>query len=225
MINTKCLILNKITLKKRITILGFVLCFGLLNAQQHGTVSLNAYGGYTLKETVPFDLVEIKVSDGIQWGAGLEYFLSRSTSLELKYNRLDTDFSTSYINSGVRTPVSTSGSLSYILFGGNGYYIQSEDSKSIPFIGASLGVGIVDSQKTSSDTSFAWDVRAGVKFKTGGPVSVKLQAYVQSILSTYGTDYWYYWGIYYPVPDYHRILQFGVGTVLSYDFNRRENTN
>src|SRR5262245_42799012 len=136
-------------MKKIFITLGVIFMVGISTAQE-GMVSVNLYGGYNFKETVPFDLAAFVVSDGMKYGVGLEYFLSRSTSLKLKYNRMETDFSTSFLdrNDGVRKSGSSNGSLSYVLFGANGYFIQMEDSKVIPFVGASLGIGIVDSENS-----------------------------------------------------------------------------
>lgn len=205
-------------MKKLIGLFSFALFSTAIFAQEEGTITLNAFGGYTLKERVPFDYADIDVKDGFQYGGSLEYYLSPASSVELKYNRMDTEFSTNSIISNAQLP-NIKSSLNFILLGGNYYLAESRNQKAVPFIGGALGLGIIDGPEISSSSHFSWDLKAGVKIKTSGPVSVKLQAYLQSMVSTYGYDYyWSWWGPVY-LSDYHRVLQFGLGGVLSYDLN------
>lgn len=205
-------------MKKIIMFCTLTLSIFTMKAQEEGTVSVFFNGGYTFDETIPYDFTDLEVAGGFQWGGGLEYFVDKDVSIDLKYTRLDTDFSARIpVGNGVN--VTDSGSMQYYLFGGTKYF--NSGSKAVPYFGGSIGVGIMDSEDFSAQTGFAWDIKAGVKIKTDGPVSVKLQAYLQSILSTNGSDYWYYWGYAYSVPDYHRALSFGLGAVLAYDFKAK----
>jgi len=199
----------------------FLVLFGAssIQAQGAGTVTLFANAGYTLEETVPYDFGDLKIKDGLQWGGGLEYFLSKYNSVEFKYNRMDSDFTFSGYFDGQDRFGSGSGSVQTYLLGYNNYFYKG-DSKAVPFIGASLGLGIADAPDISAETGFAWDIRVGVKMKGSGPVSLKLQAYLQSMLTTAGYDYWYYYGYPYAVADYSRILQFGFGAVIGFDVNK-----
>lgn len=208
-------------MKKTTILLGlfFGLCVFQTNAQEQGTISLFANANYNFEETVPYDYADLNIKDGLQWGGGLEYYLNNYSSVELKYNRMDTDFAVKGFYNGDSRYGASKGSLQYYLLGYTGYF--NKGSKAVPFLGASVGLGIADTPDFSAETGFAWDLRAGVKMKTGGPVTVKLQAYLQSMLTTAGTDYYYYWGYVYAYPEYHRILQFGFGAVLNYDFKSR----
>jgi hypothetical protein len=205
-----------LTLLTAITIIGFS-----ANAQSKGVFSLNGYASYNFMERVPFDAFHADVQGGFQWGAGLEYFVQRNKSIELKYLRMDT-----------RTPLygplgvqlnkdNDKAALNYILLGGNNYFARHAGDKVIPFVGADIGVGIAEGPVNNSGAKFAWGAKAGVKILTSASVSFKLQAYVQSMVSTFGYDYWYYpgWGS-YAVPDYATIFQFGLGGAICFDFNK-----
>jgi hypothetical protein len=203
-------------------IIALLVLFGAssLQAQQGGTISLFANAGYTLEETVPYDFGDLKIKDGLQWGGGLEYYLSQYNSVEFKYNRFDSDFSFSGYFDGDYIADGGSGSIQTYMLGYNNYFIKNGGQKAVPFIGGSVGLGIADSPDISAETGFAWDIRVGVKMKTAGPVSVKLQAYLQSMLTQAGYDYWNYYGYTYAVPEYARILQFGFGAVIGFDVKK-----
>jgi hypothetical protein len=114
------------------------------------------------------------------------------------------------------------GSINYILLGGNSYFGNDPKAKAMPYFGAGLGVGILALKEGSSETHFAWDAKLGVKIKTASAVSVNLHAYVQSIISAVGYDYYYYpgWGT-AAFTDYASIFQFGLGGALSFNFKKK----
>lgn len=186
---------------------------------QKGKFSINAPLGYTFKERVPLDASYADVSDGFQYGVGLEYFTSPSKSFELSYNRVDVDFPL-YGPAG-KLLADGSGSVNYILLGGNSYFGKSYDAKAQPFFGGGLGVGIVSGNDESA-TKFAWNIKTGVKINTGKAVSFKLNAYLQSVISTFGYDYWSTWYGPIAVPDYATLLQFGLGGAICLDFPKKK---
>ena len=120
------------------------LCISSTQAQT-GTLSANLYGGYTFKERVNFDAAYTTVQDGFQWGVGLEYFTSYRTSVELKYMRMDTRFPLFGPQGAQLNTGKDDGSLQYILLGGNQYFPRT-GSAIAPFIGGSLGIGILGGQ-------------------------------------------------------------------------------
>jgi hypothetical protein len=94
------------------------------------------------------------------------------------------------------------------------------DAKIDPYAGLGLGVGVLGANDMTV-TKFAWDARLGVKIKTPSVVSLKVEAYMQSIVSTFGSDIWYgYYGGVYAVPDYVTLWQFGFTGILCFDFKR-----
>lgn len=207
-------------MKKIAIVAVMILGIGSVDAQQHGDITVFANAGYTMEETVPYDFGDLNIKDGLQWGGGLEYYLSSYNSVELKYNRMDTDFAFSGIFNGQNLYQGGTGSIQSYMIGYNNYFTKGGSSNATPFIGASVGLGIADAPDISAETGFAWDVKIGLKMKPAGPVSIKLQAYLQSMLTQAGYDYWNYYGYTYTVPQYARILQFGFGAVVGFDTSK-----
>ena len=207
----------------------FLLTAGAANAQTANSFLLNLYGGYTFSDRVDFDSSYGKVEDGFEYGLGLEYFIMDNASIELKYNRLDTHmplYTKGYIANGNIPPGTQvnagddKGAINYILADYT-YYFGSSSQKALPFLGAGLGVAILESPKSGSGTYFAWEIKGGVKVKTNSPLSINLHAYLQSMSAAVGYDYYwdYYWGP-VAVTDYASTFQFGLGASLSYDFSK-----
>lgn len=201
-------------------VLLFVITCTSISLAQKGNFGLNVTGGYTFKDRVKFDAAYADVSDGFQYGGSLEYFTGNAQSLELSYQRVGVDFPL-YLGNG--TKISTgdeSGSVNYILIGGNSYFGNTPDAKTQPFFGAGAGIGILNGGGESA-TKFAWNIKTGVKINTGKAVSFKLNAYLQSVISTFGTDYWNTWYGVVAVPDYATLLQFGLGGAIYFDFKKK----
>ena len=104
-------------MKKTIALLGALLSFCAISAQETGTVSLFANANYNFEETVPYDLADLKIKDGLQWGGGVEYFFDRINAIEFKYNRMDTDFAVKGFLNGQSKYETSSGSLQYYMLG------------------------------------------------------------------------------------------------------------
>ncbi len=192
-----------------------------IQAQSPQSFTLNVYGGYNFQDKVNFDAAYANVNDGFQYGGGLEYFVQRNQSIELKYLRHDTKFPL-YIPGGVQVnKTNDKGALNYILLGGNYYFANSTQAKAIPFFSGSVGIGIIEGQNNSA-TKFAWDIKGGVKILASPSFSFKLQAYLQSIISTFGSDYWVTaGGAVVSVADYASIFQFGLGGAICFDFKKK----
>ncbi len=215
---------------KKYHLLVAVFFFSLtLSAQSAHSFLLNLYGGYTFSDRVDFDSSYGKVEDGFEYGLGLEYFIMDNASIELKYNRLDTSmplYTKVPLNNGSIPPGTQvnagddKGAINYILADYT-YYFGSSSQKALPFLGAGLGVAILETPKSGSGTYFAWEIKGGVKIKTDSPLSINLHAYLQSMSAAVGYDYYwdYYWGP-VAVTDYASTFQFGLGASLSYDFSK-----
>ncbi len=203
---------------KFIFVIALLFTVSIVNAQSPKSISLNVYGGYTFQDRVMLDGFYVDVQDGFEYGGGLEYFVQRNKSIELKYLRMDTKFplygpGNTQLNNG-----KDAGALNFVLLGGNNYFARTTDQKLIPYTGIALGVGWADGPEQSSGAKFAWDAKLGVKIMTSSAVSFKLHAYVQSMISAFGTDYWYYpgWGT-VAVQDYAHVFQFGLGGAIVFD--------
>jgi hypothetical protein len=200
-----------------LTLIAFLFSLGMI-AQDKGSIVLDVYGNYTFSDRVEFDYGHATVNDGFEYGVGLEFFLQKSTSLELKYLRIDTAMpfygtAGAQLNSG-----DDKGAINYILLDGN-YYFEN-GGKAVPYLGGGIGMGIVETPQSGSDTNFAWEIKGGVKIKTASIVSISLQASLQSIVAAAGTDT--YWGYYGPVAvtDYAHVYQFGLGAVIGFNFKK-----
>ena len=206
-------------MKKLLLITGLFLSTLSTYAQHQGDVGLNLYGGYTFQDKIYADKGYVTIKDNFQYGAGLEFYLRPTNSIEVKYLRMDTKTPVSDRN-GNQFPSSIgfdSSAINYALIGGNNYFRSSNPSL-IPFIGFDLGVGWVSGDQ-STGGKFAWDVKGGVKIQATDVVAVKLQAYFQTIWATYGSTGVFYpgWGtIYYP--NDASLYQFGLGAAIEFDF-------
>jgi hypothetical protein len=185
-------------------------------AQDKGSVVLDVYGNYTFSDRVNFDYGHATIEDGFQYGIGLEFFPQTSTSVELKYLRIDTGLPLYYENGNQVNPGDDKGAINYVLLGGNHYF--DKGTKATPYLGGGIGIGIVETPQQGSDTNFAWEIKGGVKIKTASVVSVSLQASLQSMAAAVGTDtYWGYWGP-VAVTDYAYSYQFGLGAIIGFNF-------
>lgn len=205
------------TMKKSVALFAILLFSFVVKAQDRGSILLKAYGGYTFSDKVEFDRGYIDVGEGFQWGGGLEFFVQSSSSIEVKYVTMSTSFSANaYPNFGEAVQNhEDDGSIGYLLADFTHYF--DTGGKVTPYLGGGLGWGFVSVPNSNAD-GFAWDLKVGAKIKTGSAFSVNLEAYLQSMSEAVGTDYYYYWGYYYPITDYAATLQFGLGLVLCYDF-------
>jgi opacity protein-like surface antigen len=208
-------------MKKSLIIILILFSGTYVKAQSPGNIRFNAYGSYNFNERVPIDAFYTDVQGGFQWGAGLEYFVRRNKSLELKYLRMDTktplfrNINGEQVNKG-----NDDAAFNYIMLAGNNYF--GGNGKITPFAGIGLGVGWAEGNTNSSGAKFVWDAKLGVHIATESAVSFKVQAYVQSMISAFGTDFWYYpgWGT-YAVADYARVFQFGLGGAVCFDFKKK----
>lgn len=191
----------------------------VVKAQEPHSVTLNVYGGYTFKDKVNLDNYYAYVGDGFQYGGGLEFFAQRNKSIELKYLRMDTD---TELYGALNAPLNKGyekTAINYIMIGGNNYI--ETDSKVMPFFGADLGVGIISGENNSA-TKFAWDAKLGIKIQSNSKMTIKLNTYVQSIISTFGSDYWVTGGgAVVSYPNYATLFQFGLGGAICFDFRKK----
>jgi opacity protein-like surface antigen len=194
-------------------VIAFLFSAGI-TAQDRGSVVLDVYGSYIFSDKVNFDYGNINIGDGFQYGAGFEFFPQKSSSVEIKYLRIDSNMKVDV--PGTVNDREGNGAINYILLGGNHYF--DNGGNAVPYLGGGLGMGIVEGPFGGSDTNFAWEIKGGVKIKTASVVSVSLQASLQSMIAPAGTDtYWGYWGP-VAVQDYAYSYQFGLGAVIGFNF-------
>jgi opacity protein-like surface antigen len=197
----------------RLLLIALLFSAGMM-AQDRGSVVLDVHGSYTFSNNVNFDYGHIKIGDGITYGAGLEFFPQKSSSIELKYLRLDTSMKIDVPIAG--GDVDGDGAFNYILIGGNHYFDNGNNA--VPYLGGGLGMAITEGPSGGSDTNFAWEIKGGVKIKTASILSISLQANLISTVAPAGTDtYWGYWGP-VAVQDYAYSYQFGLGAIFGFNF-------
>lgn len=189
-------------------------------AQDRGSVTLDVYGSYAFSDRVDFDYGHATIGDGFEYGAGIEFFPQKSSSVELKYLRIDTSMPL-YNNFGIKAPGNDNGAINYIFLGGNHYF--DNGGNAVPYLGGSIGMGIIETPQSGTDTNFAWEIKGGVKIKTASIVSISLQAFLQSMVIHTGYDT--YWGYYGPVSvsTYTNSFQFGLGAVVGFNFKHDNN--
>jgi len=210
-------------MKKLLQVAGILISVLSINAQNRGDIGLDLYAGYTFGDKIYSNSSYVEIQDAFQYGGGLEFFVRNTKSIELKYLRMDTKtpiFAPTIANPLQITQANVgndSSAINYVLIAGNNYF-QTGNSMLVPFAGLGIGVGWASGDQSTS-ARFAWDVKAGVKIKASDVVSVKLQAYFQTIWGSYGSETYFYpgWGT-VTYPNNSSLYQFGLGAALAFDF-------
>lgn len=203
---------------KKYSFLFALFLIGLtVKGQEAHTIALNLHGGYAFSDKVEYKLAYGYVEESFQYGAGLEYFFADNNSAEIKYIRQDTHLPL-YIADGTQLNAGDDkGAINYIFLDGTHYF--DTGSKTVyPYLGGGAGVGIVETPQSGTETKFAWNIKTGIKIKTGSTVDVNLNAYLQSVTSAVGNSYyWTYYGL-VGVTDYVSTYQFGLGATIGFNF-------
>ena len=109
--------------------------------------------------------------------------------------------------------------ISYLLLNFEQYYINNP--KIQPYGGLGFGVAFYkgDFPGSSSETKFAWDLKAGVKFNVGTGLGIKIGAQLLSSAQVNGAGFYVgFPGYVYPYNTYAYILQFSFTGGLVYSF-------
>lgn len=196
---------------KKTIVLSVVLFFMLATGfAQH--LSVNAFGGYTFRDRINFSNAYTYINAGGMWGASIEGVNAQGTGLEIVYQYQSTNTPTTiYIPSQT---INSSTVISYLLLNFEQYYMANP--KIQPYGGLGLGAAFYksDYQNSTSETKFAWDIKAGVKFKMSPAFGIKIGA--QLLSSSQATGNAFYYGYVYTT--YATILQFSFTGGLVFDF-------
>jgi Surface antigen len=196
------------------TIVLFVVLFFMVAAGFSQHLSVNAFGGYTFRDRVNFTSAYAYLNGGGMWGASVEGVNAQGTGLEILYQYQSTAVPVySYpLNNQLASNNSTI--VSYLLLNFEQYLLNNP--KIQPYGGLGLGAAFYKGTSTgaSSGTKFAWDVKAGIKFKASSSVGIKIGA--QLLSSAQATGNSFYYG--YVYTNYATILQFGFTGGLVFDF-------
>ena len=163
----------------------------LLSKSQTGkSFVLNLYGGYVAKDKLEFSSYKGHVNGGLQYGAGIEYFVQPNASFELKYQRMDTKTPLFSNASGLQVNTGKEkATVQLILIGAYSYFYIPETTM-LPYIGTDLGIGMLKGESGDTRTGFAWNIKVGTRFNTNSAFSFKIQAYAQSISRVLGDKYY-----------------------------------
>ena len=210
-------------MKKLFVAALFLCCAGASFAQRQIPIVLNVYGGYTFPDHVPLGYYQNYNSYGYingagQYGAGLEFFVDHSRSVELSYQYMGTHMPF-YNWEGQTNSGNDKSTIQYIMIGGNNYVPTHGNVQ--PFGGVAIGVGLMNytyyTGYSENLTKFAWNLHLGAKIKTEGAISLKIQAYLQSIAQGVGVGVGFgTGGAGAGVTTYSSMLQFGLGAAVCF---------
>ena len=143
------------------TIVLSVVLFFIMAAGYSQHLSVNAFGGYTFRDKINFSNAYTYINAGGMWGASIEGVNAQGTGLEILYQYQSTSTPTTiYIPSQT---FSSSTVISYLLLNFEQYY--TNNPKIQPYGGLGLGAAFYksDYQGSTSETKFAWDIKARCK--------------------------------------------------------------
>jgi opacity protein-like surface antigen len=204
---------------KKILITSVILIIAVAGYSQH--LSINAFGGYTFNDRINFGNAYAYINGGGFWGASVEGVNQQGTGVELLYQYQKTNIPIYTYPGGIQqNPAQDGAVISYLLLNFEQYMMNNP--KIQPYGGIGLGAAFYkgDYPGASSETKFAWDLKAGIKFKASSSVGIKIGAQLLGSAQATGTAF-YSPGYGYPpyaYTTYATILQFSFLGGLVFDF-------
>jgi opacity protein-like surface antigen len=198
---------------KKTLITSVILIIAAAGYSQH--LSINAFGGYTFRDKINFGSAYAYINEGGIWGVSVEGVNQQGTGIELLYQYQSTKIPLYFYPGNMQQNAGTDGAVvSYALLNFEQYYVNNP--KIQPYGGIGLGAAFYkgDSPGTTSETKFAWDLKAGVKLKATNSLGFKIGA--QLLGSSQATGSAFYYGYVYTT--YATILQFSFTGGLVFDF-------
>jgi hypothetical protein len=131
---------------------------------------------------------EGSVSDGFEYGGGIEILPIPTTGIEISYMRLD-----SKVDLYLYDPIGGNDTRlvdlahNYIFIGGNQYL--KINPKVEPYFGMQLGMAVYTAeyqQNSGTETKFAWGIKAGLNIWLSEKVGVKMQTQLLSAVQAIG---------------------------------------
>jgi|SRR5580693_934071 len=204
---------------KKTFITSVILIIAAAGYSQH--LSINAFGGYTFRDRINFGNAYAYINGGGFWGASIEGVNQQGTGVELLYQYQKTNIPIyTYPGNVQQNPAQDGAVVSYLLLDFEQYMMNNP--KIQPYGGIGLGAAFYkgDYPGSSSETKFAWDLKAGIKFKASSSVGIKIGAQLLGSAQATGTAF-YSPGFGYPpyaYTTYATILQFSFLGGLVFDF-------
>jgi len=197
---------------------SFIFLISFSAFAQH--ISINAFGGYTFRDRVNFGNAYAYLNAGGIWGASIEGVNAQGTGLEILYQYLSTKIPVYAYQTNTQLNAGSDGAvISYLLLNFEQYYMNNP--KIQPYGGLGLGAAFYkgDYAGSSSETKFAWDIKAGVKFNAGSGLGIKIGAQLLASPQATGNAFFVgYPGNVYSYTTYATILQFSFTGGLVYSF-------
>lgn len=163
------------------------------------------------------------IKGGFEWGGALEYMIRPAQSVELSYLRLDSKaVLDNYYGTVDRYNLNVASN--YILIGSNRYF--GMNPKVEPYAGLNLGMAVFsvdnpDTNKSGSDTKFAWGAKLGVNVWASPKVGIKIQAGLLSAVQGAGGGlYFGTGGAGAGVSTYSTFYQFNIGGGLTFNLSK-----
>ena len=183
---------------KKALITSVILFIAAAGYSQH--LSINAFGGYTFRDKINFGNAYTYINAGGMWGAsvGRRESTGNSTGIAVSIPKYLNVPTTIYVPSQT---FNSNTVISYLLLNFEQYYMNNP--KILPYGGIGLGAAFYSSdyQGSSSATKFAWDIKAGVKFKASNSVGIKIGAQLLGSAQATGSA-WYYGYLILPMLQY-----------------------
>ncbi len=203
---------------KKLIFSTIILLAGFSALSQH--LDINAYGGYNFRDKMNFGNAYAYLNEGGIWGVSVEGINANGTGIELLYQYQSTKIPVySYLGNVQQNAGNDGAVVSYLLLNFEQYY--TNNPKIQPYAGLGLGAAFYkgDYAGSVSETKFAWDVKAGVKFTLAGNLGLKIGAQLFGSPQATGTAFYVgYPGYVYPYTTYATILQFGFTGGLVFAF-------
>lgn len=175
-------------------------------------IAVTPFGGYTLKDRATFGNAYAYVGASWMWGVSEEAVNARGQGFELLYQFQQTNIPVVIYNT-INTPSSGDNitNLNYILLNAEQYVLRNPRIQ--PYVGVGVGAAIYKgSQSPNSATKFAYDAKAGVKFKLSKVFSIKLGGQLVGSASADGTT------LYVPQSPYPEYAYAKYGNIVQFSF-------
>lgn len=132
---------------------------------------------------------EGSVSDGFQYGGGIEVLPIPTTGIEISYMRFDSKVNLYYYDGQLGSDKLFNLAHNYIFIGGNQYL--KVNPKIEPYAGMQLGMAIYTAENptthnSGTETKFAWGIKAGLNIWVNEKVGIKMQTQLLSAVQAIG---------------------------------------
>lgn len=197
----------------RLFILLLLLTAPLMLYGQQGAIRLLTFSGYTFQDKIDFSNGYGQISDGFQWGAGLEIGTGPANAVHIYYQHLDTE---GYAVPRFGDRLEADLGVRFIMVGGTRYAPLSDVVSAFGAVDVGLAVFVPqDDPELTNTTKFAWGVRAGVQIMPGEVAGIRLQAQLLSPVQAAGGGFYFgTGGSGIGVSTYSSIYQFNLGGSL-----------